>query len=179
MGQSRTENRSCTHIVFVFIVVLLQYYFCFCVDAVIFVTNTPHKVWNFLHRYTCFYFSKISWTYDFFFILVNSEMLFLCTVHCFHYTFHFRLSLLTGFSECTIKYPAVFLQFWCNLQTVAYTSDRSMSINPLSSWWNSSRQLLPIFHPSHPLSFPLPRLYFCSVSSYFCSPRCIDNFQQK
>lgn len=42
---------------------------------------------------------------------------------------------------------------------------------------------LPINSPSsfiyyiYPLT--LPRVYFCSVSSYFCSPRCIDNFQQK
>lgn len=90
-------------------------------------------------------------------------------------------SLLTGFNRRTIKYllcRSSILQFWCDFQTVAYTSDPSMSINPFpvgeSLPINSSSSFMCFILP-----LSLPRVYFCSVSSYFCAPRCIDNFQQK
>lgn len=48
--------------------------------------------------------------------------------------FNIYIHLLTGFNRHTIKYlvcRALFCSFWCDLQTVSYTSDPSMSINPL------------------------------------------------
>lgn len=100
----------------------------------------------------------------------------------FRSTFQYTPVLFTGFNRRTIKSilcRSSILQFWCDLQTVAYISDLSMSINPFSSWWKSSHQLFLIFHLFHPPSLSLHPGSTFALSSYFCSPRCIDNFQQK
>lgn len=98
---------------------------------------------------------KKQWYLHSLFFLGSSVKLDIYLLHTASVPLFNTQSLLTAFNWLTIKYflsRSTILQFWCDLQTLAYTSDLCVPINPFFPVGES----LPITSSSSLIHFILP-----------------------